>query len=367
MLYHIFYPLHEVWFGFNVFRYITFRASAAALTAFVFSLVFGGPIIRRLRRLNVGEKIRNGTHYRDLYEIHKNKEGTPTMGGVLIVLALMVATVFWVRLEVLQARLIVLATLWLGSIGFIDDLFKLRRVGGRGLPGRIKLAGQLVFGIAISYYLLGHPETADYAGQIRVPFYKYPLFADIGLFSLLFTVVVIVGTTNAVNITDGLDGLAVGCLAVAALAYAVLCYLTGHFEFAGYLQIIFIPGAGELAVFCAALAGAALGFLWFNSHPAEVFMGDTGALACGGAVGTAAVLINKEFFLLLVGGVFFLEVVSVIIQVASFKLTGKRVFACAPLHHHFEFRGLKEGKITVRFWILAILFAAIGIGALKLQ
>ena len=359
--------MREFWFGFNVFRYITFRAAGAALTAFVISLIWGGPIIARLSRLKIKEKIRNGKHYENLYKLHKGKEGTPTMGGIIIILALMVSTIFWVRLEVLQARIIVISTLWLGLIGFVDDLVKLKRLGGRGLPGRIKFAGQVLFGVTVSYYLLNHPETAHYAGQIRIPFYKYPLFADIGFFSILFTVLVIVGTTNAVNITDGLDGLAIGCLTIAALAYAVLCYLSGHFEFAGYLQIAFIPGAGELAVFCAGLAGAGLGFLWFNSHPAQVFMGDTGALACGGAIGTAAVLINKEFFLLLVGGVFFLEVVSVIAQVLSFKLTGKRVFAIAPMHHHFEIKGMAESKITIRFWIVAILFALIGIGALKLQ
>lgn len=367
MFYYILYPLREVWFGFNIFRYITFRAAGAAVTAFLIALILGKPIIKKLKELKVGERIRNGKHYEELYRHHKEKEGTPTMGGLIILLAVMVATLLWARLGNLQVQVIVLSSLWLGLIGFIDDWLKLKNIGSRGLPGKVKLAGQIILGLGISFYLFYHPETRSYADQLRVPFYKFPIVEHLGIFYVLFTVLVLVGTTNAVNLTDGLDGLAIGCLAIASLSYAALSYVTGHVQFAEYLQILYIPGAGELAVFCAALGGAGLGFLWFNAHPAEVFMGDTGAMALGGAIGTVAVLIKKELFLILVGGVFFVEAVSVILQVLSFKFTGKRIFRCAPLHHHFQMKGIPESKITVRFWILAVIFALIGVGALKLQ
>ncbi len=366
MFYYIFYPLRDIWFGFNIFKYITFRSGAAAITAFVFTMIFGQLIIAKLRELKVGEKIRSGKYYEDLHQRHKTKEGTPTMGGLIILLAVMLATLFWARLATLQVQVIVISSLWLGLIGFFDDWIKLRRIGRRGLPGRVKLAGQILLGLGLGIFLLYHQETASYAGHLRIPFYKYAL-QDIGIFSVLFTILVLVGTTNAVNLTDGLDGLAVGCLSIAALAFAALAYVSGHLQFANYLQVLYIPGAGELAVFCAALAGAALGFLWFNTYPAEVFMGDTGALALGGAIGTVAVLIKKELFLLLIGGVFVIEAVSVILQVVSFKLWGKRIFKMAPLHHHFEFKNIPETKITVRFWILAVIFALIGLGALKMQ
>ncbi len=367
MLYYIFYPLKEYWFGFNIFYYITFRAAGAAVVAFLVTIFFGKPIIARLKSLKVGERIRNGKHYESLYQRHKDKEGTPTMGGLIILLALMVSTLLWVRLDNLQIQVVVLSTLWLGLIGFVDDWIKLRRIGGRGLSGRVKLAGQVVLGLGISLYLLSNPETASYAGQLRVPFYKFPLIGQMGVFAVIFTVLVLVGTTNAVNLSDGLDGLAIGCLSIASLAFAALSYVSGHVNFADYLRILYVPGAGELAVFCAALGGASLGFLWFNSYPAQVFMGDTGALACGGAIGTVAILIKKELFLLLVGGVFVVEAVSVILQVLSFKATGRRVFRMAPLHHHFEEMGVPESKIAIRFWICALICALIGLGALKLR
>ncbi len=367
MFYHIFYPLRDLWFGFNIFRYITFRAAGAALSAFLIAVIFGPPLIRKLRELKVGEKIRNGKHYQELYRHHKDKEGTPTMGGLIILLAVMAATLFWARLETPQVRVIVLSSLWLGLIGFVDDWIKLKGIGRRGLPGRVKLAGQVLLGLGIGIYLTNHPGTSAYAGHLWVPFYKHAVLENIGLFSIPLVILVLVGSTNAVNLTDGLDGLAVGCLAIAALAFAGLAYLIGHLEFANYLQVLFIPGAGELAVFCAALGGAALGFLWFNAYPAEVFMGDTGALACGGAIGTVAVLLKKELFLFLIGGVFVIEAVSVILQVGSFRLRGKRIFKMAPLHHHFQLKNIPESKITVRFWICAVICALIGLGALKMR
>ena len=368
MFYHIFYPLRDLWFGFNIFRYITFRSAAAALTAFLISVIFGPALIRKLRELKVGEKVRNGKCYEELYRRHKDKEGTPTMGGLIILLAVMAATVLWARLETTQVIIIVISSLWLGTIGFIDDWIKLKRLGRRGLRGRVKLAGQVVLGLAIGLFLTYHPETSAYAGHLWVPFYKHAVLENIGLLSIPLVILVLVGSTNAVNLTDGLDGLAVGCLAIAALAFAALAYLIGHIEFAAYLQVPYIPGAGELTVFCAALGGAGLGFLWFNAYPAEIFMGDTGALACGGAIGTVAVLLKKELFLLLIGGVFVVEALSVILQVASFRLRGgKRIFLMAPLHHHFQIKNIPENKITVRLWICAVICALIGLGALKMR
>jgi len=366
MLYYIFFPLREIWFGFNVFKYITFRAAMAAIFAFLFTLIFGKPIISILKSMKVGERIRSGKYFKDLHKRHGDKEGTPTMGGLIILLAVLLSTLLWSRVGTLQVQIIVISSLWLGLIGFIDDLIKLKKIGRRGLSGRVKLAGQVVLGLVIGLYLFYNPETGPYAGHLHLPFYKDVAW-EIGIFSILFTILVLVGTTNAVNLTDGLDGLAIGCLGIAALAFAALAYVSGHLQFAQYLQILYIPGAGELAVFCSALAGAALGFLWFNAYPAEIFMGDTGALACGGAIGTVAVLIKKELFLVLIGGVFVVEALSVIIQVLGFKMTGRRIFKMAPLHHHFEMKKIPETKITVRFWICAIICALIGMGALKLQ
>jgi phospho-N-acetylmuramoyl-pentapeptide-transferase len=366
MFYYLLYPLREAWFGFNIFRYITFRAAAAAIMAFLLTLLFGGRIIQKLKDLKVGEKIRHGRHHQAIYEIHKGKEGTPTMGGVIILFSVMLSVLCWARLNSLQIQVIVLSTLALGLIGLIDDWLKLR-TQKRGLPGRIKLLGQVLVGFAVSLVLMHHPETREWAGQLSIPFYKQPLVADLGYFAIPFTVLVLVGTTNAVNLTDGLDGLAVGCLGIASLAFAVLAYVTGHAAFAGYLQILYIPGAGELAVFCAALGGASLGFLWFNCHPAVVFMGDTGALACGGALGMVSILIKKELSLAIVGGVFVVEALSVILQVVSFKCFKKRIFAMSPLHHHFEINGVPESRITVRFWIWAVICALIGLGTLKIR
>lgn len=367
MLYHIFYPLRDLWFGFNIFRYITFRSAGAAISAFLIAVIFGRPLIRKLRELKVGEKIRNGKYYEAIYVHHKDKEGTPTMGGLIILLAVMASTLLWARLETVQVRVIVLSSLWLGLIGFVDDWIKLKGIGRRGLSGRVKLAGQVMLGLGIGLFMIYYPETSSYAGHLWVPFYKHAVLENIGLFSIPLTILVLVGSTNAVNLTDGLDGLAVGCLAIGALAFATLAYLIGHAEFANYLQVLYIPGAGELAVFCAALGGATLGFLWFNAYPAEVFMGDTGALACGGAIGTVAVLLKKELFLFLIGGVFVVEALSVILQVASFRLRGKRIFRMAPIHHHFQLQNIPENKITVRFWICAVICALIGLGALKMR
>jgi phospho-N-acetylmuramoyl-pentapeptide-transferase len=365
MLYYILYPLRDLFFGFNVVRYITFRASAAAVTALLLSIALGPWLIRRLHELEIGGRVRR--EWFPLYRQHRSKDGTPTMGGVLIILTVMLATILWADILNRYVLLVMFTLLWLGAIGFIDDYLKVSAQNTHGMRAKVKFAGQVGLGLLIGTYLLIHPVTRQYAGEVTVPFYKHPVVADLGAFYLLFALIVLVGCSNAVNLTDGLDGLAIGCVVIAALAYAVMSYVSGHAAFARYLQIRFIPGSGELAVCCAAIVGAGLGFLWYNAYPADIFMGDTGSLALGGVIGLIAILIKKEISLLLVGGVFVMEAFSVILQVASFKLTGKRIFLMAPLHHHFEMKGWSETKVTVRFWIIAIIFALVGLGALKLQ
>ncbi|MDD5557654.1 MAG: phospho-N-acetylmuramoyl-pentapeptide-transferase [bacterium] len=365
MLYYLLYPLREQFFGFNVVRYITFRAAAAAVTAFLVSIVAGPPVIRRMRALGVGGKVRRD--WFPLHDRHRGKDGTPTMGGVLVILAVIVSSLLWADILNRFVLLLLLSLVWLGAIGFVDDWLKVRKGDPRGMRAKVKFTGQVALGLFVGAYLLLHPETAPFAGEVAVPFYKQPIIADLGVFYALFAALVIVGSSNAVNLTDGLDGLAIGCVIIAALAYSVMTYVSGHAVFARYLQIRYIPGSGELAVTCAAIVGAGLGFLWYNAHPAEIFMGDTGSLALGGAVGLTALLIKKEIALLLVGGVFVMEAVSVILQVASFKLTGRRIFLMAPLHHHCEMKGWSETKVTVRFWIMALIFSLVGLGALKLQ
>lgn len=365
MLYHLLYPLRDIFFGFNVFRYITFRAAGAAITGLAIFLIFGPYVIRRLYELKMGERIRNGKYYENLYNLHKGKEGTPTMGGVLILIAVLVSTLLWADILNRQILMVLFATIFFGVIGFLDDYIKLRK-RRRGLPVRIKFLSQVVLTVAIFVFMLICPETRDVANKLSLPFYKTPIVVS-GFIYLAFILLVICGSSNAVNLTDGLDGLATGCILVATVAYGILSYIAGHAKFAGYLNILHIPNSGELTVYCASIIGAGLGFLWFNSYPAEVFMGDTGAITLGGVLGVIAVLIKKELWLLIIGGIFVLEALSVILQVGSFKLRGKRIFAMAPLHHHFQLRGWPEAKITVRFWIIAILCALIGLGSLKLQ
>jgi phospho-N-acetylmuramoyl-pentapeptide-transferase len=365
MLYYILYPLRERFFGFNVIRYITFRSVAAAVTAMVLSIAIGPWVIRKLHELEIGQPVRRD--WFPLFAQHKDKEGTPTMGGALIILAVLVSCALWADILNRFVLLALFALIWLGGIGFLDDYLKVARHSPRGLGARRKLAGQVVLGLFVGFYLLHHPATAPYAAEISVPFLKAPVVSDLGLVYIVFALLVLAGSSNAVNLTDGLDGLAIGCVVSAALVYAVMSYVSGHAQFASYLQIRHIPGSGELAVFCAAIVGAGLGFLWYNAHPADVFMGDTGSLALGGAVGIVAILIKRELALLLVGGVFVMEAASVMLQVASFKLTGRRIFRMSPIHHHFEMKGWSETKVVVRFWILALVFGLIGLGALKLQ
>ena len=361
MLYHLLYPLHEVAGVFNVFQYITFRSAAAVVTALALSLLLGPWAIRTLRRLSVGQNIREVGP-----QSHQVKAGTPTMGGLLILLAFLASTLLWANLQNPFIWLAVGVTAAFGLIGFSDDFIKVKKRRNLGLTSRTKFLLQTVVAGVAAVVLLALPEKYGFEPTLAFPFLKQ--FApNLGWFYVPVVMVVLVGASNAVNLTDGLDGLAIGSTLIAAATYAIFTYVAGHSVVAAYLQIPSIPGVGEVTIFCAALVGASLGFLWFNSHPAEVFMGDVGSLALGGAIGIVAVLCKQELVLVLVGGLFVLEAGSVIIQVASFKLTGKRVFRMAPLHHHFELVGWSEPKIIVRFWIVAVLFALLSLSTLKLR
>jgi phospho-N-acetylmuramoyl-pentapeptide-transferase len=357
------YPLHHVpgLSALNVFRYITFRAAYAAITALLLTYWLGPPMIEWLRRVKLGQKIR-----REGPQAHLSKAGTPTMGGVLIVTAIVVPTLVWGNFHSLPLWLALLATVWLGALGFLDDYLRVVKGLPNGLLGRYKLMGQILIGLVIGTTLMMWPESSYPATATHVPFLKFR-FVDFGWLFVPFVILVITGSSNAVNLTDGLDGLASGLVAIAALTFAGMCYLGGHLKFSGYLHISYLPYSGELTVFCAAVLGAALGFLWYNCHPADVFMGDTGSLALGGALGTVAVLIKREFWLVLVGGVFVAEALSVMIQVASFKLWGKRVFRMSPLHHHFELKGWAESRVVLRFYIVGALLALLSLSTFKLQ
>jgi phospho-N-acetylmuramoyl-pentapeptide-transferase len=354
------YPLHNQIPVFNVFKYITFRAANAALMALLLSIFLGPGLIRWLRARQIGQAIRE-----EGPKAHQAKAGTPTMGGVLINLAIVVPTLFWADITSHYVWVALLATLLAMAIGVGDDWRKVSRQHNRGLSGTQKLVFQTAIGLGVglaAVKLFGVPE----ATKLIFPFLKN-LRPDLGILYALFAAVVVVGSSNAVNLTDGLDGLAIGATLVASATFAILAYIAGNAKAATYLLVPSVPGTGELAVFCAAIVGASLGFLWFNAHPAEVFMGDTGSLALGAALGTVAVLIKQEVLLLFVGGLFVVEALSVILQVGSFKLRARRIFRMAPLHHHFELAGWPESKVVIRFWIIAILFALFALGSLKLR
>ncbi len=363
MLYHLLVPLADDFGLFNVFRYLTFRTGGAIMTALFVSFVFGPAIIRWLRsKQGKGQPIRE-----DGPETHLlTKQGTPTMGGVLILLALGVATLLWADLTNGYVWVVLLVTLGYGAIGFVDDYLKVTKRNSKGLSGRLKLAGQLTIGLMATAWamaLTGGPLATG----LTVPFFKDVLL-PLGIAgAAVFGCLVMVGASNAVNLTDGLDGLAIVPVMIAAMCFGLISYLIGNAIFANYLGIPFVAGTGELAVVCGAIVGAAMGFLWFNAPPAMVFMGDTGSLATGGALGATAVVTEHELVLAIIGGLFVLETVSVVVQVASFKLTGRRVFAMAPLHHHFEKKGWKEPTIVIRFWIIAMILALVGLSTLKLR
>ncbi|MFH0877378.1 MAG: phospho-N-acetylmuramoyl-pentapeptide-transferase [Candidatus Omnitrophota bacterium] len=363
MLYYLLYPLRDFFAGFNVFKYITFRSAMAALTTFFICLLFGTKVIKKLAALRVCEHVRPKEEVRGLYDLHHHKQGTPTMGGLLIVSSILLSTALWA--DILNRYIIwsLIAVFWLGIVGFIDDYIKLRFRRSKGLSARAKLIGQLLLGIAVGVFIYMDPNSST---QLDIPFLKN-LTVDLGVFYIFLVILILIGSSNAVNLTDGLDGLATGCVLIVAFAYGILSYLSGHLRFSQYLFIPYIEGAGELAVLCSAMVGACLGFLWFNCYPAAVFMGDVGALALGGAIGLVAIFIKKELLLVIVGGIFVLEALSVILQVASFKLRKKRIFKMAPLHHHFQMMGWSESKVIVRFWIVAIILALFTLTTLKLR
>src|SRR5437870_12633922 len=366
MMYYL-HRLSDQFIGFNVFFYVTFRAVAAAVTAFLVTLIFGNFVIRRLIALKLGQPIRAAAEVHRLAELHGGKQGTPTMGGVLVIGSVFVSSLIWARLDNRFVWLVLFSMIYLGALGFADDYLKITKKKSDGISGRLKLIFQIALAGIITAVFLSSPLLEVQARELFVPFFKSPVIANMSWLTFVFFALVIVGSSNAVNLTDGLDGLAIGCTITVAFAYALISYAAGNFRIADYLQVPFYPFTGELTVVCGALVGAGLGFLWFNCHPARVFMGDTGSLAIGGMIGVVAICCKQELLLTVVGGVFVIEAVSVILQVLSFRLTGRRIFAMSPIHHHFELVGWKENTVIVRFWILSIIFALLGLATLKLR
>ncbi len=359
MIYYLLYPLHTAYSFFNVFRYITFRTIFASITALLICLVVGPLLIRKLQSLQIDQQIRE-----DGPQSHLVKKGTPTMGGILIIFAVVFSTLLWTDLSINYIWLILLVTVGYGLVGFVDDYRKLTDKSSKGISGKTKLAMEIVIALFVSVILYLKP---GFNSQVAIPFFK-TVSPNLGWGYVVLSTFIIVGTANAVNLTDGLDGLAIGPAAICFATYVLFAYFAGNVKVASYLQIPHVSGAGELAVFCGALVGAALGFLWFNAYPAEVFMGDVGSLSLGGALGTMAIITKQEILLAIVGGIFVMETFSVIFQVGYFKLTqGKRIFRMAPLHHHFELKGWAEPKVIVRFWIISILLALMAMSTLKLR
>ncbi|MBR43712.1 MAG: phospho-N-acetylmuramoyl-pentapeptide-transferase [Gemmatimonadetes bacterium] len=368
MLAHLLPELSELFGPFNVFVYISFRTAGAVVTSLVLAFLLGPVVIRRLKLMNVGQVVREIGP-----ETHLAKSGTPTMGGVIIILATTISTLLWARLDNAYTIVALVSLLWMGAIGFLDDYLKVVQGQTRGLIAKYKMIGQWSFGLALGTYLIWNPISGHPTTWTAVPF-----FADVAaVFSvpvfIVFTGVVVSGSSNAVNLTDGLDGLAAGLIAIASATIGIFAYVAGRVDTSQYLGFFYLPGAGELTIFALALSGAALGFLWFNAPPAEVFMGDTGSLALGGALGVMAILLKAEFLLVIVGGVFVLETLSVIVQRGWFKYTkwrfgsGRRVFRMAPVHHHFEKLGWSETTVVIRFWIVGVLFAMLAFSTLKIR
>ena len=387
MLYWLLFPFRESASFFNLFGYITFRAAGASLSAMLISFLLGGRIINYLRNHQIGQEVRT-----DGPSTHLKKQGTPTMGGLIILVSILIPVLFWGRLNSTALIVVLVSTVWMGLIGLLDDYLKVVRHSPKGLIGRYKLTGQVALGLALGIWLFMTPpqstteevnptlipsvRTVDLSdedleititsSETTIPFFK-SIRLNLGIFYILLVILVITGTSNAVNLTDGLDGLATGVSLISILAFGALAYFLGHANFASYLQFSHLPGVGEVAVFAGAAVGACLGFLWYNTNPAEVFMGDTGSLALGGAIGSMAVVTRNELLLVLVGGIFVAEALSVMIQVGHFRKTGKRVFKMAPIHHHFELLGLPENKVVVRFWIIAVILALLGLSTFKIR
>ncbi|MBI5417219.1 phospho-N-acetylmuramoyl-pentapeptide-transferase [Candidatus Poribacteria bacterium] len=382
MFYHIYLLFHNKVSYLRLFRYITVRSVFGAVSAFLISLLLGPFVIRKLTELKIGQTIRT-----EGPDSHQKKSGTPTMGGILILSGIVFPTILWGNLANPLLALTLLTTIWLGTIGFIDDYLKLTRKNPDGLKARYKLIGQIAIGLIVGIYLYTNPPpmgelwkhniasseseylkylNGHYVTKITIPFLKDVLL-DLGWFYIPFVVLMIVSSSNAVNLTDGLDGLAIGAVIFCMVSYGIITYVVGNWKFSQYLNLLYVEGSGELTVYCASLVGAGLGFLWFNSYPAQMFMGDTGSLSLGGVIGLIAIITKKELLLLIVGGVFVVEALSVIIQVLVYKWKKKRIFLMSPIHHHFELKGISEPKIIVRFWILSIIFTLLSLVTLKIQ
>ncbi|MFH1729467.1 MAG: phospho-N-acetylmuramoyl-pentapeptide-transferase [Pseudomonadota bacterium] len=357
MIYHLLYPLANEFIFFNVFRYITFRTVCATLTAMVISFILGPYLIRKLNHKQLGQQVRN-----DGPGTHLAKAGTPTMGGLLIISSILFSTLLWARLDNYLVWITIFVTASFALLGFLDDYKKIKKKNSKGVSGWIKILWQGSIIIVVAAYLYAN----GFSTSLNFPFFK-AFRPELGLLYIPFAFLVVVGTSNSVNLTDGLDGLAIGPVLTSSICYIILSYVAGHYIISDYLGLIYVNGAGELAIISGTLLGAGLGFLWYNTYPAQVFMGDVGSLSLGGAIGTIALLTKSEILLILIGGVFVLETLSVVIQVISFKMTGKRVFKMAPIHHHFELKGIAEPKVIVRFWIVSIILALFALGTLKLR
>jgi len=356
MIYHLLYPLHTTHIAFNVLKYISFRTICGALTALLITFILGPWLIKKLKELQLGQRVRE-----DVPARHRAKEGTPTMGGSLVIIAVVGSTLLWSALTNPYIWLVLFITIAYALLGFVDDYRKIKR--GKGVSGKVKLVFQGTIALAAAIVLF---TLLDFDQRLTFPFFKY-LRPDLGLFYIILIVFILVGTSNAVNLTDGLDGLAIGPVMITAGTFALVTYLSGHKQFSSYLQIPYTSGCGELSIFCGAIVGAGLGFLWFNTYPAQIFMGDIGSLSLGGALAMVAIIAKQEIVLAIVGGIFVIEALSVIIQVAVYQTRRKRVFKMAPIHHHFELMGWAEPKIIVRFWIVTIILSLIAISTLKLR
>jgi phospho-N-acetylmuramoyl-pentapeptide-transferase len=356
MIYHLLYPLHTTHIVFNVLKYISFRAISATLTALLITFILGPWLIRKLKELQLGQRVRE-----DVPARHRAKEGTPTMGGALIIIAVIGSTLLWSNLTNLYVWLVMFITSAYAVLGFMDDYRKIKQ--GKGVAGKDKLIFQTAVALVAAGVLFA---VVGFKHHLTLPFFKF-LRPDLGIFYILLIIFILVGTSNAVNLTDGLDGLAIGPVMITAGTFALVTYLSGHAQFSNYLQIPFTSGCGELSIFCGTIVGAGLGFLWFNTYPAQIFMGDIGSLSLGGALAMVAIIAKQEILFAIVGGIFVIEALSVIIQVAVYQTKRKRVFKMAPLHHHFELMGWVEPKIIVRFWIVTIILSLIAISTLKLR
>jgi phospho-N-acetylmuramoyl-pentapeptide-transferase len=359
VIYHLLYPLSDTISSFNVFRYITFRTIYATITALVICFFLGPWLIRKLEALRFGQPIRD-----DGPDSHLSKKGTPTMGGLLIIFSVVISTLLWAKLTVDYVWFVLMITVGYGLIGFSDDYRKLTTESSKGIPGKVRLMGEIILALIVGLFLYVKP---GFNSHVTIPFFK-TMLPDLGWGYIIFSAFIIVGTANAVNLTDGLDGLAIGPATICFATYLLFAYLAGNIKISGYLQIPYVAGTGELAVFCGAMVGSGIGFLWYNTYPAQIFMGDVGSLSLGGALGTVAVLTKQEVLLAIVGGIFVVETISVIFQVGWFKVSsGKRIFKMAPIHHHFELKGWAEPKVIVRFWIISLILALVAMSTLKIR